>query len=122
MTLPTVVLDGRRIQFTVHSEPNGEDSAALGRLFHDPASLDARCRSALAEDAKTNEDGPTKLYVSHHLSGLPSLASRFGYDGDGPVPATTVAAFLAALALRSIWATPDAKKILSPRRLQHRPG
>jgi len=107
VTLPTVSIGGRQVRVSARGEPGEEDLVALREMLSDPDSLDRRCRAAIRQDAEVDAEGPSRLYVIHHLGQLDRLAPRSATAAPQSPTTSAVDAFLASMSVDSIWATPE---------------
>ena len=106
---PILTIGDRQVQTSAIDEPDAMAWSALQRLFADADKLDRACRAAIVKDAKENSDGAARLYVTHHLAEIDGLVGRFGVDDrENPSPAV-LEVFLAAMYMRSMWASPASK-------------
>src|SRR5215831_4937408 len=110
-----VNISGRQTPVHVHGDLVEADRLTLEQLLSDGDALDRRCRAALLDPTLAGDDGscgegPTELYIRHHLSELDGLAGRLGVDDPASADAAAIERFLASMSVRSIWATPGSDR------------
>src|SRR5262249_31024324 len=108
--LPPLTIGGRRVVPDVQGEPDAQASAAVQELLSDADALDRRCRAAMGEQVNSGEDGAVLLYVAHHVDELQDLASHFDFGDTGAPTTIATDAFLTAMYVRSVRATPDSDR------------
>lgn len=105
MVVPPVTIAGRQVQVDIIDQAEADATAALQDLLSAPETLDRRCRAAMLENARTDPDGGTRLYVSHHRD-LASAVLQAAIADPETLDLETIAAFLESMSVRGIWATP----------------